>query len=119
MVKFMHTLHIDDVEGNEAVSLQYTGEIPFAPSLGLVVELSRLVSFKIESGVIYSVPDKSYKTVSVVKYNPLDHEPGEDSKFRYIAGYIKNGFVLWDSKDLCEDSISKIEEYSSSGAVLA
>ncbi len=119
MIKFSQTIHIDDCSGNEIISLKYVGELPFPPTVGLKVQLSGFVSFEIQGGITYSIPEKMYQTASIIKYDELDHEPGLNSLYVFIARYMKNGFDIWDTKELSEESVNKIQQIYKSKGIIA
>ena len=113
MVKYRHMLRL--VEGKidrghfqDVATLEYEDSLPSAPTLGLVVQLSDLVDFKIAE-VRYLPSEKIYETFSHIDFLELedrfnDYVPRAD----YAARFVKYGFsVLHDSDEVTAEQINE------------
>ena len=105
MTKFIHRLHIEDESGNEIIALIYSGELPYPPSVGLIIQISSFAYFEVQKKVLFSIPNQQYETMSVVIGNQLDLK-GK------IARYLKNGFEIWDQNELSDTDVDELIKFS-------
>lgn len=115
MIKYRHKLRF--IEGNfetgnfeNVATLYYEGELPSAPTPGLIVSLTDDVEFKIDS-VSYLVQESLYQSFSYIDFYDLeDRYQSFVIREDWIARWVKYGFKIYCAEKVSKEAIESAVE---------